>query len=135
MSPSLTTLLQTLCSICSSPGPDIIVCDEGHVLRSSKSNLSTIVNQVKTRCRVVLTGTPLQNNLLECTFSGMGSMMPHPLHTHTASLIGYHGHVLYLLLPRLHHGQLCQTEPFGNAKGVYQQVCEPYSKWPVQRLN
>lgn len=47
------------------PGPDIIICDEGHVLRSSKSNLSTIVNQVKTMCRIVLTGTPLQNNLLE----------------------------------------------------------------------
>ena len=65
----------------SSPGPDIIVCDEGHVLRSSSSNLSAIVNQVKTRCRMVLTGTPLQNNLLECT--SIDATPPTCAHTHT----------------------------------------------------
>ena len=48
------------------PGPDIIVCDEGHVLRQANSNLSLIVNQVVTKRRIVLTGTPLQNNLREC---------------------------------------------------------------------
>ena len=48
------------------PGADLVVCDEGHVMRNSKSTLSIIINQVKTRLRVVLTGTPLQNNLLEC---------------------------------------------------------------------
>ena len=48
------------------PGADIIVCDEGHVLRQEKSNLSLMVNKVATRRRIVLTGTPLQNNLKEC---------------------------------------------------------------------
>jgi transcriptional regulator ATRX len=48
------------------PGADMVVCDEGHVLRNSKSSLSEEVNKVRTRLRVVLTGTPLQNNLLEC---------------------------------------------------------------------
>ena len=48
------------------PGPDIIICDEGHVLRQEKSNLSVAVNKIRTRRRIVLTGTPLQNNLSEC---------------------------------------------------------------------
>ena len=50
------------------PGADIVVCDEGHVMRNSKSSLSTVVNQVRTRLRIVLTGTPLQNNLHECAY-------------------------------------------------------------------
>ena len=48
------------------PGPDMIVCDEGHVMRNSKSNLSIVLGRVRTRSRIVLTGTPLQNNLMEC---------------------------------------------------------------------
>ncbi len=48
------------------PGADLVVCDEGHVMRNSKSSLSLVINQVKTRLRIVLTGTPLQNNLTEC---------------------------------------------------------------------
>ena len=48
------------------PGADIVVCDEGHILRQEKSNLSLAVNKIKTRRRIVLTGTPLQNNLNEC---------------------------------------------------------------------
>ncbi|ORY69364.1 hypothetical protein LY90DRAFT_305021, partial [Neocallimastix californiae] len=47
------------------PKWEAVVVDEGHCLKTENGRLVTAINKLKIDFKVVLTGTPLQNNLLE----------------------------------------------------------------------
>ncbi|XP_042422292.1 protein CHROMATIN REMODELING 20-like isoform X1 [Zingiber officinale] len=45
--------------------PDILVCDEAHMIKNTKADITQALKSVKTQRRIALTGSPLQNNLME----------------------------------------------------------------------
>lgn len=47
------------------PGPDLVVCDEGHLIKNQNNATNRAITKIATRRRIVLTGTPVQNNLNE----------------------------------------------------------------------
>ena len=48
-----------------SPGPDLVVADEAHLIKDNRGATRNILTKIQTRRRIALTGPPLQNNLEE----------------------------------------------------------------------
>ncbi|KAK7472895.1 helicase [Stygiomarasmius scandens] len=57
--------LRTIIKEIDACGIGLIVCDEGHRLKSSKSKTNTVFQALHTPRRVILSGTPIQNDLGE----------------------------------------------------------------------
>jgi DNA repair and recombination RAD54-like protein len=51
--------------ICKIPDIDLVVCDEGHRLKNAQIKTAQAVNRLKTKKRIILSGTPIQNDLEE----------------------------------------------------------------------
>lgn len=47
------------------PGAHLVVCDEGHMMKNQKGAANRAISKVITKRRIILTGTPIQNNLIE----------------------------------------------------------------------
>uniref|UniRef100_A0AC34F4H8 Uncharacterized protein n=1 Tax=Panagrolaimus sp. ES5 TaxID=591445 RepID=A0AC34F4H8_9BILA len=57
------------------PGPDLVVFDEAHRLKNKETQGYKLAAQIKTARIILLTGTPLQNNLMEF-YNGLRLISP-----------------------------------------------------------
>lgn len=47
------------------PGPDLVIADEAHMIKNKQSKVTKTFQSIRTKRRIALTGSPLQNNLEE----------------------------------------------------------------------
>ncbi|CAI0385224.1 unnamed protein product [Linum tenue] len=59
----LNTAREMACAL--QEGPDILVCDEAHMIKNARADTTQALKLVKCQRRIALTGSPLQNNLME----------------------------------------------------------------------
>lgn len=103
------------------PGPDLVICDEGHLLKNEKTSISKSMMRLKTLRRIVLTGTPLQNNLKECK-----------LHMKFINHCRCHKSLVPF---RFLHGPICEAESAGKISGIHESLRESNNEWTVHRFD
>eukprot|EP01010_Urceolus_cornutus_P002353 NODE_29_length_3070_cov_256.787488_g25_i0.p1 GENE.NODE_29_length_3070_cov_256.787488_g25_i0~~NODE_29_length_3070_cov_256.787488_g25_i0.p1 ORF type:complete len:554 (+),score=124.93 NODE_29_length_3070_cov_256.787488_g25_i0:1356-3017(+) len=62
---TIATYTKAFRRLLNTDGPDCIIVDEGHKLSNSRSCVTRALHRVHTQHRIILTGTPIQNNLWE----------------------------------------------------------------------
>ncbi|KAA3675855.1 DNA repair and recombination protein RAD54B [Paragonimus westermani] len=79
---SYEMFLQNSHDVCNIPYLDMVICDEGHRLKNATIHTSMALRQIPARRRILLTGTPVQNDLNElwsladfCTPGSLGSSL------------------------------------------------------------
>uniref|UniRef100_A0A8C7DB23 RAD54 like 2 n=1 Tax=Oncorhynchus kisutch TaxID=8019 RepID=A0A8C7DB23_ONCKI len=121
------------------PGPDVVICDEGHRIKNYHASTSQALKNIRSRRRVVLTGYPLQNNLIEywCmvdfvrpdflgTRQEFSNMFERPILNgqcvdstpQDARLMRYRSHVLHSLLEGFVQRLITATNPRCHGAGL-----------------
>ncbi|KAK6137734.1 hypothetical protein DH2020_028518 [Rehmannia glutinosa] len=93
-------------------GPDILVCDEAHIIKNTRADATQALKQVKCQRRIALTGSPLQNNLMEyycpschaslssfvlfCSFQNPIENGQHTNSTEDVKIMNQRSHILFL---------------------------------------
>ncbi|KAL5138893.1 Transcriptional regulator ATRX [Glycine soja] len=80
-------------------GPDILVCDEAHMIKNTKADVTQALKQVKCQRRIALTGSPLQNNLMEYYCRSYQNPIENGQHTNSTltdvKIMNQRSHILY----------------------------------------
>lgn len=104
--------------------PDIVICDEGHAIKNNTAAITLAVNQIRTKKRIILTGTPMQNHLMECKL----------LDWHCVPLRIYQFRNFVLRFRRLQYGQFCEAKLFEHEATFQRILCRAHQKWPTCRF-
>ncbi len=92
---------------------DIVICDEGHIIKNVTTATTIAVNQIHTKRRIILTGTPMQNHLMECKFGvGMNSIVCYT--TDDNFFFGF---------TRFQYGEFCEAKLFGYKTALQRILC------------
>ena len=97
--------------------PVCCVYDEGHMLRNSKAAGYEAYMRITARFRLLLTGTPLQNNLRELV-SLLGFILPSVFNEHSEDLAAIFSHKAKTTDTDESHAALLSTERIARAKSM-----------------